>query len=158
MDAPLKPRSREPADEPSLESRVFHDERARHNDRGAAKGAGAKGQRGEGGGAPEGLRPVTRCNSLAKSHFGKTFVRSGRLKNCASRRGECEVNEISRDKRTRVVILRRERTHLRNSRHEAETGERGFSAVKATRNVTRLRECSSRRRDLVDLLRQASRA
>ena len=79
----VEARSREPADKPSLESRVFHDERADHNDRGG-KGSEDKGDRG--GGVPEGFRSVTRCNSLAKSHFGKTFVRSGRLKNCASQR------------------------------------------------------------------------
>lgn len=81
----VEARSREPADEPSLESRVFHDERACHNDRGG-KGSGDKGEKGR----PRSTRGVearyARCNSLAKSHFGKTFVRSGRLKNCASRR------------------------------------------------------------------------
>lgn len=85
----VEARSREPADEPSLKSRVFHDERARHNDRERQRESGDKGERerrwgrGEGergGGVPEGLRPVTRCNSLAKSHFGKNICEIGTVK------------------------------------------------------------------------------
>lgn len=75
------------------------------------KGSGTKRRRREGG-APEGLRPVTRCNSLAKSHFEKTFVRSGRLKNCASQRMSskrgiymvnADCNPAERKKPTRVA-------------------------------------------------------
>lgn len=39
----VEARSREPADEPSLESRVFHDERAHHNDRGGKRKRGQRG-------------------------------------------------------------------------------------------------------------------
>lgn len=50
---------------------------------GTAKGTGTRGEEGEGdrgGGAPEGLRPVTRCNSLAKSHFKKNICEIGTVK------------------------------------------------------------------------------
>jgi len=40
----VEARSREPADEASLESRVFHDERARHNDRGGKGEGGWRGR------------------------------------------------------------------------------------------------------------------